>query len=108
MKSSISVEEFELRLEKQDEGKRAMKWGDLSENVIYEIVRYEFIPTKYGDACILTLHDDSRVFAPSTLRDRFKKMDPKNNNLPAFVRSKGKVRNEKTGNFYFQYDIIFS
>ena len=105
---SISVEHFEELLKKQDTSKRAMNWSDLGENLIYEIVQYEFIETKYGNACIFTLHDGNRVFAPSTLRDRFQKMDPENKNLPAFVRPKGKVKSEKTGNYFWDYDIVFS
>ena len=59
-------QEFEKRLAEQKESNRQItKWRDLDDDTIYEIVNFEFIKTSYGDACVISLKDDTRVFAPS-------------------------------------------
>ena len=80
---------------------------DLREGDIYEIVNFKFIDTKYGKACVITLMDDRKVFAPSTLAARLKTLDSENN-LPALIRPKDKTNSKKTGNAYWDYDLVFS
>ena len=73
-KSSISKQTFEKLLEEQ-KGQEILKWGELEEGQIYEIVNYEFIETRNGKSCVITLSDDNRVWSPLALTNRLKKLD---------------------------------
>ena len=67
MAASVSQQEFGKRLAEQKESHRQIaNWKDLREGGIYEIFNFKFIDTKYGKACVITLMDDRKVFAPST------------------------------------------
>ena len=108
MVASVSQQEFEKRLAEQKESRRQIaNWKDLAEGDIYEIVSFKFIETKYGKACVITLMDDRKVFAPSTLAARLKTLN-RENNLPALIKPKGKTNSKKTGNAYWDYDLVFS
>ena len=73
-KSNISKQTFEKLLEEQ-KGQEILKWGELDEGQIYEIVNYEFIETRNGKSCVITLSDDNRVWSPLALTNRLKKLD---------------------------------
>ena len=65
-KSSISKQTFEKLLEEQ-KGQEILKWRELEEGQIYEIIKYEFIDTRNGKSCVITLSDDTRVWSPLAL-----------------------------------------
>lgn len=108
MAANISREEFELRLARQKgSNQNTLSWKELKEGGIYEITNFEFIDTKYGKACIITLNDGSRYFTPSTLYDRLKTVDP-DKHLPCLLRPLAKKKSKTSGNFYWDYDLVFS
>ena len=59
-KSSISKQTFEELLEEQ-KAQEILKWSELEEGKIYAIINYEFIETRNGKSCVITLSDDNRV-----------------------------------------------
>ena len=96
-KSSIPKKAFEELLEEQKE--EILKWAELEEGQIYAIVNYEFIGTRNGKSCVITLNDDTRVWSPSALTNRLKKLDM--SKVIAYVRPAGK----KTGHMYNSFDL---
>jgi hypothetical protein len=95
-----------------------MKWRELDEDKIYKIVNFKFINTSYGKACIITLSnasplgvksnpDGCQVYAPSTLFKRLENADPEEV-LPAYIKPNGKTISKKTGNKYFDYDLVLN
>ena len=102
-KSSIPKQTFEKLLEEQKE-QEILKWGELEEGQIYEIVNYEFIETRNGKSCVITLSDDNRVWSPLALTNRLKKLNM--SKVIAFVRPSGKKKNKKTGHMYNSFDLV--
>ena len=102
MKSSISKKAFEELLEEQKE--EILKWAELEEGQIYEIVNYEFIGARNGKSCVITLSDDTRVWSPSALTNRLKKLDM--SKVIAYVRPAGKKESKKTGHMYNSFDLV--
>ena len=102
-KSNISKQTFEKLLEEQ-KGQEILKWGELEEGQIYEIVNYEFIETRNGKSCVITLSDDNRVWSPLALTNRLEKFDPES--IIAFVRPTGKKESKKTGHMYNSFDLV--
>ena len=76
-KSSITKQTFEKLLEEQKE-QEILKWGELEEDLIYEIVNYEFIETSNGKSCVIILSDDNRVWSPLALTNRAGNFDMSN------------------------------
>ena len=101
-KSSIPKQTFEKLLEEQ-KGQEILKWGELEEGQIYEIVNYEFIHTRNGKSCVITLSDDNRVWSPLALTNRLKKLDM--SKVIAYVRPTGKKKSKKTGHMYNSFDL---
>ena len=102
-KSSISKQKFEKLLEEQ-KAQEILKCGELQEGEIYEIIKYEFIYTKNGKSCVITLSDDNRVWSPLTLTNRLEKLD-----MFAdidYVRPSGKKESKKTGHMYNNFDFV--
>ena len=62
--AKISTDEFEKLLEEQ---KSIMSWSNLDEGSIYEIVDFKNINTVHGESCVITLSDDTEVFATSAV-----------------------------------------
>ena len=74
-KSSISKRAFEELLEERREHE-ILRWVELEEELIYEIINYEFIDTSNGKSCVITLSDDNKVWSPLALTNRLKKFKP--------------------------------
>ena len=102
-KSSISKQIFEELLEEQ-KGQEILKWGELEEGQIYEIINYEFIDTRNGKSCVITLSDDTRVWSPLALTNRLEKLDM--SKVIAYVRPTGKKESKKTGHMYNSFDLV--
>lgn len=101
--TSITTEQFEQQLQKQQ--LNAMKWRELTEGQIYEIVGAEFITTQYGEACVLTLGDGEKVWAPSALCTRLK--NENNKPFPRYVRPTGFKQSKKNWNQrYHSFDLV--
>ena len=102
-KSNISKQLFEKLLEEQ-KGQEILKWSELDEGQIYEIINYEFIDTRNGKSCVITLSDDNRVWSPLALTNRLEKLDM--STVIAFVRPTGKKESKKTGHMYNRFDLV--
>ena len=63
------------KLLEEQKAQEILKWSELEEGEIYEIVTYEFIDTWNGKSCVITLSDDSRVWSPLALTNRLEKLD---------------------------------
>ena len=90
-KSSISKQLFEKLLEEQ-KGQEILKWGEFDEGQIYEIINYEFIDTRNGKSCVITLSDDNRVWSPLALTYRLEKLDVYSHNFCYTFRQKGEQK----------------
>ena len=101
-KSSISKQIFEKLLEER-KGQEILKWSEL-EGQIYEIINYEFIDTRNGKSCVITLRDDTRVWSPLALTNRLEKLNPES--IIAYVRPSGKKESKKTGHIYNSFDLV--
>ena len=102
--ASITTEQFNKQVEEQKLD--AIKWRELEENKIYTIVSVEYVNTQYGEACILTLSDGNRVFAPSALITRLKR-EEKNKEFPRHVRPKGRKQSKKNpAQTYYSFDLV--
>ena len=102
-KSDISKQTFENLLEEQ-KGQEILKWSQLEEGQIYEIIKYEFINTRNGKSCIITLSDDTRVWSPLALTNSLEKLSPES--IIAYVRPSGKKESKKTGHMYNNFDLV--
>ena len=104
-KLSITKHLFEKLLEEQ-KGQEILKWGELDheEGQIYEIINYEFIDTRNGKSCVITLSDDNRVWSPLALTNRLEKLDM--STVIAYVRPSGKKESKKTGHMYNSFDLV--
>ena len=60
---------------------------------------------KIGKACVITLSDDRKVFACSTLYKRLESVDIISFHL-AYVRPLGKTESKSTGNMYWNFDLV--
>ena len=103
--AKISQNQFETILEKQNISV-VWYWTRLTEGKIYEIIGFRTINTKNGESTIITLSDNSEVWAPSALSNRLEWLDK--NQLPFFVRPTGKKKSESTGYLYWDFDFIVS
>ena len=102
-RSSISKQKFDELLEEQ-KGQKILKWAELEEGEIYEIVKFEQMDTKVGKSGIITLSDDNRVWTPSALTKRLENLDLTNST--AYVRPKGKTKSKKTCHMYNDFDFV--
>ena len=102
-KSSISKQTFEKLLEEQ-KGQEILKWSELEEGQIYEIMKYEFIDTRNGKSCVITLIDDTRVWSPLALTNSLEKLNSES--IIAYVRPLGKKESKKTGHMYNNFDLV--
>ena len=102
-KSSITKQTFEKLLEEQ-KGQEILKWSELEEGQIYEIVNYEFIETSNGKSCVITLSDDNRVWSPLALTNRLKKLNM--SKFIGLVRPTGKKKSKKTGYMYNSFELV--
>lgn len=98
-KSTITENEFEELLLEQKS-----KWSELEEGKIYKIECFRNINTKNGISTIIVLNDETEVWAPSSLSKRLQETDQV---FPAYVRPKGKTKSQKTGNMYWNFDLVF-
>ena len=105
-KSSISKQAFEELLEEQ-RGQEILKWGELEEGQIYEIINYEFIDTRNWKSCVITLSDDNRVWSPSALTNKLEKFKVSSEeSFIAYVRPTGKKESKKSGHMYNSFDLV--
>jgi hypothetical protein len=86
--ATISVEQFNQKVQEQNDLLKAKKWRELETDKIYTITSAEFFTTQYGDACVITC-DNEKVWAPSGLIKRLKQ-DKKA--FPRYVRPIGLVK----------------
>ena len=103
----MTPETFEQMLQNQLPNKDILKWGDLEKETIYTVVGKETLKTVYGDALVLTLEDETKVWACSSLAKRLGK--DKNKSFPCYVRSKGKVQSKQNKSYqYYGFDLVWS
>ena len=102
-KSGISKQTFEKLLEEQ-KAQEILKWSELEEGEIYAIVNYEFIDTRNGQSCVITMSDDNRVWSPLALTNRLEKLDM--STAIVYVRPSGKIESKKTGHMYNSFDLV--
>ena len=95
----ISTEEFDRLLEEQKPD--TLKWSDLEEGAIYRIEDTKMVNTVHGESCIITLAGGEEVWSPSALTRRLETEEP-----PLLVRPKGKAKSKKTGNEYYDFDLV--
>ena len=61
----------------------------------------------HGESCVITLSDDTQVFAPSGVSKRLNSMDKdKLDKHPAYIRPNGKKKSKKTGHEYCDFDLV--
>lgn len=103
--ANITSEQFEKELQEQKEQSVINKWRDLKEGKIYIINSVEYVDTKYGEACILNLSDNTKVYAPSALTNRLKQ--DKKKSFPRYVRPTGRTESMKNrGHSYYSFDLV--
>ncbi len=95
----ISIEEFDQLLEEQKPD--TLKWSDLKIDKIYRIEDAKTVNTVHGDRCIVTLSGGEKVWSPSALTRKLETMEP-----PLLVRPKGMAKSKKTGNEYYDFDLV--
>ena len=103
--TDITAAQFEKQLQEQKDALNAIKWRELQQGQIYTITSVEYITTYYGEACILNLSNDQRVYAPSALTKRLKQDDEKR--FPRHVRPTGRVQSKKNpAQTYYSFDLV--
>ena len=101
----MTNEKFEMQLQIQRDSLNAIKWRELQTGQIYTIESVEFLNTQYGEACILNLSDNQRVFSPSSLTQRLKQES--NKPFPRFVRPTGRAQSKKNpAQTYYSFDLV--
>ena len=107
----ISKDQFEKILEKQKQYPVFffclfvfLPWTKLSEGSIYKIVDFRTIKTKHGESSVITLSDNSEVWAPSALSNRLEWLNK--DQLPFLIRPSGKKKSEATGHLYWDFDLV--
>ena len=100
--TSITKEQFDKQVNEQKEN--AIKWRELKEGQIYTILDVEFFTTQYGQACVLILSDNQKVFAPSSLT---KRLEENKKPFPRYVRPTGKKQSKKNpAHNYYSFDLV--
>jgi hypothetical protein len=109
---SISIKDFESRVaaQKKNNQSEIMKWRDLEEGKLYEIVFVEYMKTKFGSACVIILSNGDRVFASSMLKKEIAKtLETREWCFPCFVRPNGKIESKRNpGQYYFSFDMVWT
>ena len=104
---TMTPETFEQMLQNQLPNKDILKWGDLEKETIYTVVGKETLKTVYGDALVITLEDETKVWACSSLAKRLGK--DKNKSFPCYVRSKGMFESKlNKSHQYYGFDLVWS
>ena len=102
----MTPETFEQMLQNQLPNKDILKWGDLEKETIYTVVGKETLKTVYGDALVITLEDETKVWACSSLNKRLEK--DKNKSFPCYVRPKGKIQSKQNKSYqYYGFDLMW-
>ena len=103
----MTPETFEQMLQNQRPNEDIVSWSCLKEKTIYTVVSKETIKTKYGDVFVLTLEDETKVWACSSLTKRLE--EDKDKSFPCYVRSKGKVQSKQNKSYqYYGFDLVWS
>ena len=103
----MTPETFEQKLQDQQPNENILKWRDLEEKTIHTVVGKETLKTVYGDALVLTLEDETKVWACSSLAKRLVK--DKNKSFPCYVRSKGMFESKlNKSHQYYGFDLVWS
>ena len=103
MTTSITDEQFEQKLREN----QILKWRDLEKGKIYEVKKFFEIETVYGEAWIIELIDDRKIFAPSSLGNLFEKKKDVIT-TPFYIRPTGMKRSCKNeNNQYYSFDVVF-
>ena len=103
--TTMNIEQFEKLVQEQKDSLNAIKWRELQKGQIYKIESVEFINTQYGEACILSLDDMTKVYAPSALAKRLKQ--DKDKPFPRYVRPVGRVQSKKNlAHTYYAFDLV--
>ena len=103
---TMTPETFDELLKKQRPFNDIKKWRELEKDHIYEIISTEKVKTKNGDTMILTLGDNTKVWACSTLAKRLDK--EKDKSFPCHIRPTGKVQSQKNKSYqYYGFELVW-
>ena len=104
---TMTPETFEQMLQKQRPSKDIVKWRDFAkEETIHTIVGKKILKTKNGDALVIILEDNVKVWACSSLAKRLE--ENKDKSFPCYVRSKGKVQSKQNKSYqYYGFDLVW-
>ena len=102
----ITTAQFENLLKVQTHDTR--KWADLEINKIYRVTHTRMVPTKNGQAMILSLLNNGEVWAPEHWKNKIMKSDTYFN-PPFHFRPLGlKPCKDNPRNKNHSYDLVFS
>ena len=98
---TITPETFDQMLQKQRPN--ILKWRDLNEGQIYTIIGKETVKTNSGDALVINIENEGKVWACSSLAKRLE--EDKDKKFPCYVRPKGKIQSKQNKGFkYYGFD----
>jgi hypothetical protein len=102
--ATITGSQFDKLVQEQKDTLNAIKWRELKTGQIYTITDAEYFSTQFGEACVITLSDTGKVWAPSSLQKRLKQ---DNKSFPRFVRPNGLVQSKKNpSQTYYGFDLV--
>jgi hypothetical protein len=102
--ANISVSQFDKQIQEQKDALNAIKWREVQTGQIYTITNAEFVNTQFGEACVITLSDNQKVWAPSGLAKRLKQDE---NRFPRYVRPNGLVQSKNNpSHSYHGFDLV--
>ena len=103
----MTPETFEQKLQDQQPNEDILKWRDLEEKTIHTVVGKKTRKTMYGNAFVLILEDETKVWACSSLNKRLEK--DKDKSFPCYVRPKGKIQSKlNKSHQYYGFDLVWS
>ena len=104
---TMTPETFAKKLKEQRPFKDIKKWRDLEKDRIYEVISKETVKTKNGNALVITLEDQTKVWACSTLAKRLE--DDKDKTFPCHVRPIGKIKSQENPSYqYYGIELVWS
>jgi hypothetical protein len=103
--ANISLSQFDEQIQEQKDALNAIKWRELQTGQIYTITNADFFFTQFGEACVITLSDNQKVWAPSGLAKRLKQDGE--DCFPRYVRPNGLVQSKKNpSQTYHGFDLV--
>ena len=101
--ANITLSQFDKKIQEQKDTYNAIKWRELETGKIYTITHAEFFNTQFGEACVITLSDNQKVWAPSGLA---KRLTQDKDQFPRYVRPLGLVPSKKSSHTYHGFDLV--